>query len=66
MFLCADQVVLTNGDTITGSIIKKDGDKLTLKSEFLGEVAMPWSSRVCDRTWMSRSSPPPASPCKAR
>ncbi|HEV3329647.1 MAG TPA: DUF481 domain-containing protein [Bryobacteraceae bacterium] len=44
IFLCADQVVLTNGDTITGSIIKKDGDKLTLKSEFLGEVSMPWSA----------------------
>jgi len=44
MFLCADQVVLKNGDTITGSIVKKDGDKLTLKSEFLGEVTMPWSA----------------------
>lgn len=44
MFLCADQVVLTNGDTISGSIIKKDGDKLTLKNEFLGEVTMPWSA----------------------
>ena len=40
----ADQVVLKNGDTLTGSIIKKDGDKLTLKSEFLGEVSMPWSA----------------------
>ena len=44
VFLCADQVVLKNGDTITGSIVKKDGDKLTLKSEFLGEVTMPWSA----------------------
>src|ERR1700691_4216310 len=43
--LCsADQVVLKNGDTITGTVIKKDGDKLTLKSEFLGEVTMPWSA----------------------
>jgi putative salt-induced outer membrane protein YdiY len=40
----ADQVVLTNGDTITGTIIKKDGDKLTIKSEFLGEVSMPWTA----------------------
>jgi hypothetical protein len=40
----ADQVVLKNGDTITGTVIKKDGDKLTLKSEFLGEVTMPWSA----------------------
>jgi len=42
--LGADHVVLTNGDTITGSIVKKDGDKLTVKSEFLGEVTMPWSA----------------------
>jgi hypothetical protein len=40
----ADQVVLKNGDTITGSIVKKDGAKLTIKSEFLGEVSMPWSA----------------------
>ncbi len=40
----ADQIVLTNGDTITGSIIKKDGAKLTIKNEFLGEVSMPWSA----------------------
>src|SRR6201999_389846 len=42
--LCADQVVLKNGDTITGSIVKKDGGKLTIKSEFLGEVSMPWAA----------------------
>jgi putative salt-induced outer membrane protein YdiY len=42
--LAADQVVLSNGDTITGAIIKKDGAKLTIKSEFLGEVGMPWSA----------------------
>ena len=42
--LAADQVVLTNGDIITGAIVKKDGAKLTVKSEFLGEVTMPWSA----------------------
>jgi putative salt-induced outer membrane protein YdiY len=42
--LAADQVVLTNGDVITGAIVKKDGGKLTIKSEFLGEVTMPWSA----------------------
>jgi putative salt-induced outer membrane protein len=42
--LFADQVVLKNGDTITGAIIKKDGAKLTIKSEFLGEVTMPWTA----------------------
>ena len=42
--LFADQVVLKNGDTLTGSIVKKDGAKLTIKSEFIGEVSMPWSA----------------------
>jgi putative salt-induced outer membrane protein YdiY len=36
--------VLKNGDTITGGIVKKDGAKLTLKSEFLGEVSIPWTA----------------------
>jgi hypothetical protein len=38
----ADRVVLKNGDTITGTIVKKDGEKLTFHSEFLGDVSMPW------------------------
>lgn len=42
--LVADQVVLKNGDIITGAIVKKSGGKLTIKSEFLGEVTMPWTS----------------------
>jgi putative salt-induced outer membrane protein YdiY len=40
----ADQVVLTNGDVITGTIVKKDAAKLTIKSEFMGEVSMPWTA----------------------
>ena len=58
--LCADQVVLKNGDTITGSIIKKDGDKLTLKSEFLGEVTMPWSAITSVRSDMALTVQPSA------
>jgi Protein of unknown function, DUF481 len=42
--LAADQVVLKNGDILTGTILKKDGATLTFKSEFLGEVHMPWSA----------------------
>lgn len=42
--LWSDQVILTNGDSITGSVIKKDGAKLTFKSEVLGEVIIPWAS----------------------
>ena len=51
LFLCllpalsfADQVVLKNGDTITGKVVKKDGAKLTIHSEFLGDVTMPWTA----------------------
>jgi hypothetical protein len=42
--LTADQIVLKNGDIITGAIVKKNGGKVTIKSEFLGEVSMPWSA----------------------
>jgi putative salt-induced outer membrane protein len=42
--VAADRVVLNNGDTITGTIVKKDGPKLVIKSEFLGEVSMPWTA----------------------
>jgi len=42
----ADRVVLKNGDTLTGTVVKKVGDKLTLKSEFLGEVTMPLVRRA--------------------
>ncbi len=40
----ADQVTLKNGDIVSGAIIKKDGGKLTIKSEYLGEVSMPWTA----------------------
>jgi len=42
--LCADQVVLKNGDVITGTVIQKDGAKLTFHSEFLGDVSIPWTA----------------------
>ena len=42
--LLADQITLKNGDRISGAVIKKDGDKLTIKNDFLGEVTMPWSA----------------------
>jgi hypothetical protein len=38
----ADVVTLKNGDRITGSIIKKDGGKLTFKSDVFGPVTFPW------------------------
>src|SRR4051812_2106933 len=38
----ADQVTLKNGDRITGAIVKKEGNDLTLKSDLIGTVTIPW------------------------
>ena len=38
----ADQVVLKNGDRVTGSIIKKDGKNLTIKADLFGVVTIAW------------------------
>jgi hypothetical protein len=40
----ADQVTLKNGDIISGQIEKKDGDSLLIKTEFMGEVTIPWNA----------------------
>jgi putative salt-induced outer membrane protein YdiY len=38
----ADQVVLKNGDRVTGSIVKKDDKNLTVKTDQFGVIAVPW------------------------
>jgi putative salt-induced outer membrane protein YdiY len=38
----ADQVVLKNGDRLTGSIEKSDEKSLIIKTEFAGEVTVQW------------------------
>jgi putative salt-induced outer membrane protein YdiY len=38
----ADQIVMKNGDRVTGSIIKKDGKNLTIKTDQLGVIVAPW------------------------
>jgi putative salt-induced outer membrane protein len=40
--LFADQVVLNNGDRLTGTITKSDGKTLVIKTEFAGEVTIQW------------------------
>lgn len=42
--LFADRVTLKNGDVISGTVLRKDADKITLKSEFLGEITFPWNA----------------------
>ena len=39
----ADQVTLKSGDKITGSIIKKDGANLVMKSDAAGVITIPWA-----------------------
>ncbi len=40
----ADQVVLKNGDRLSGNILKSDAKTLVIKTEFAGEVTIQWSA----------------------
>ena len=40
----ADQIVLKNGDRLSGSIIKSDDKSLVMKTEFAGEVTVQWAA----------------------
>jgi|HubBroStandDraft_6_1064221.scaffolds.fasta_scaffold159972_3 putative salt-induced outer membrane protein YdiY len=40
--LFADQVVLKNGDRLTGTILKSDDKTLLIKTEFAGDVTVQW------------------------
>jgi hypothetical protein len=40
--LIADQIVLKNGDRLTGTIEKSDDKSLVMKTEFAGEVTVQW------------------------
>jgi hypothetical protein len=46
----ADQIILKNGDRITGSIVKKEGKDLTIKSDLMGTVTVPWTDVTDIRT----------------
>ena len=41
-FLLADQITLSNGDRLTGTITKADGKTLVIKTDFAGEVTVKW------------------------
>ncbi|MEZ5307242.1 MAG: DUF481 domain-containing protein [Pyrinomonadaceae bacterium] len=43
-FVYADQIILKNGDRLTGKIVKKDGDKVVIETESAGTVAILWSA----------------------
>ena len=40
----ADQVALTNGDRLTGTIVQSDGKTLVLHTEYAGDVTVKWDS----------------------
>lgn len=42
----ADEVRLKNGDVITGTIVKKETDKLVLRTSYAGEIQIAWSQIV--------------------
>jgi len=42
----ADQVVMKNGDRVTGSIVKQDGKTITIKTDVFGVVTAPWDQVV--------------------
>ena len=42
--LFADQVVLTNGDRLSGTITKSDGKTLVIKTDLAGEVTIQWTA----------------------
>lgn len=39
----ADTIKLKNGDVLTGKVVKKETDKLVLKTSYAGEVSITWS-----------------------
>lgn len=41
--LLADQLILDNGDRVTGKIVKKDGDSVTIASDLMGSVTIKWA-----------------------
>ena len=42
--LFADQIVMKNGDRLTGKIAKSDDKALVIKTEFAGEVTVDWAA----------------------
>jgi len=46
----ADQLTLKNGDRVTGSIVKKDGKTLTIKTDQFGVVTTSWDQVASIRT----------------
>jgi len=46
----ADQITMKGGDRITGAIVKKDGDSVTIKSKNFGTVTLKWADIAALKT----------------
>lgn len=42
--LAADQITLTNGDRLTGTIVALENERLQMRSELAGTISVPWSA----------------------
>jgi putative salt-induced outer membrane protein YdiY len=42
--LLADQITMKNGDRFTGAVIKLDGKDLVFKSDYAGNITVPWDA----------------------
>jgi putative salt-induced outer membrane protein YdiY len=42
----ADEVVLVNGDRLTGTVVRKEGEELIFKTSYAGEIKIAWSQVV--------------------
>ena len=42
----ADEVYLANGDRVSGTVISKTGDTLTMKTDFAGEIVIAWDKVI--------------------
>jgi putative salt-induced outer membrane protein YdiY len=46
----ADQIVMKNGDRVTGSVVKKDGKDLHIKTDQLGDITVSWDQVASIKT----------------
>jgi putative salt-induced outer membrane protein YdiY len=43
---CADEIVLANGDRLTGTVVRKEGEELIFKTGYAGEIKIAWGQIV--------------------
>ena len=42
----ADEIVLANGDRLTGTVLRKEGEELVFRTEYAGELKIAWGQIV--------------------